>query len=153
MPSPVLALTNVVPSSPSNGDRYIAGSAPGSPWTPNHFQTYLSGVWDGRAPIEGESAYDRAADSFQFWNGSAWIQLLREETPDFGSVAAGSKTSVVVAAAGVRSGYVIAASADAPAGIVITATAESNQIVLHATNCTASPVAVGVQTIRVKILP
>lgn len=82
---------NTPPGSPADGDAYIVGPSPTGAWAgrANRIAVRVGGAWrflPGNAPDgspltigarqEGLTVFDRSADQFRSWTGSAWSVLL-----------------------------------------------------------------------------
>lgn len=70
---PVISQTNTVPGSPTLGDRYLAGTAPGSPWTANSIEEWDGAAWITTAPVLDDVVFITSTLSTLRYNGSAWV--------------------------------------------------------------------------------
>lgn len=73
----ISAALTAPPVSPSEGDRYIVGSAATGAWATKDLNIayYASGVWQFAVPREGWQCYNVATDTLLVWTGSAWTDL------------------------------------------------------------------------------
>lgn len=70
---PVISQTNIVPGSPTLGDRYLAGTAPAAPWTANSIEEWDGASWITTAPVLDDVVFVTATLSTLRYNGTAWV--------------------------------------------------------------------------------
>lgn len=91
----VITVQNAQPGTPAAGDRYIIGTSPtGAAWSgnANAVAVYYAAVgWVIQSPVEGWVLYDRTADLFRFWTGTAW-RVLNSGFPKTQALVAGNVT-------------------------------------------------------------
>lgn len=73
----ISAALTVPPVSPTEGDRYIVGSAATGAWSGKDLNVayYASGVWQFAVPREGWQCYNTATDVLLVWTGAAWTDI------------------------------------------------------------------------------
>ena len=66
------------PGSPVEGDLYIVAGSPTGAWVGHatHLAEWYAAAWLFYVPAEGWLAYDRTADAFLVFNGTALVQLI-----------------------------------------------------------------------------
>jgi len=69
--------TSTPPVSPTEGDRYIIGSAPTGAWTglANRIAVYIGTNWVIFTPSEGWNVYDQGANEYVSFDGASWVTL------------------------------------------------------------------------------
>jgi hypothetical protein len=92
------------PASPSVGACYLVGAAPTGAWTgkDQYFAGYTSGGWRFLPPLEGMSAYVKAAGLWANYRNGTWeLGALRGGTLVLGGVqVVGSRLAAIAAPAG-----------------------------------------------------
>ncbi len=73
---PVISQTNVVPGSPTLGDRYLAGTTPGAPWTANSIEEWDGASWITTAPVLDDVVFVTSTLSTLRYNGSVWVAYV-----------------------------------------------------------------------------
>ncbi len=72
---PVISQTNSVPVSPTTGDRYLAGTSPGSPWLANYIYEWGGSSWTQTIPVANNIIYITSSLLTLRYNGSTWVSF------------------------------------------------------------------------------
>lgn len=74
---PILAHQSAPPGSPSEGDRYIVAPTGTGAWEghDNAIAWYYGAAWTFYSPASGWEVYDRGANVWRYYTGSAWSAL------------------------------------------------------------------------------
>jgi hypothetical protein len=78
---PVTSITNTPPDSPTNGDRYIVGTAPTAEWATqeNQLVEYVYDQWEFRTPSENVIIYNAEKKGFYAFDGTEWESVGKTE--------------------------------------------------------------------------
>lgn len=73
---PVISVTDVVPITPSIGDRYLAGTAPAPPFIANYIEEWNGLSWVATAPVLDNVVFVTSTLTTLRYNGTSWVAWI-----------------------------------------------------------------------------